>query len=199
MSDVSGNAPESAALGETADNVDRHAGWWLWMASAAALIVGGVVAYYLVRPADIVGAVAAAYADGRGEAIDLAVADPAALERAFSQKTIGFPTRVPDLDDSGFALVGGRVHHVGSALSAFALYRGKTGHDLTLQIYPGDTAAVAERAQVREHRDVRFFVHRRAQMTLVFWQEGSLVFALTSDLPAEAVIQLAFATAVRPA
>ena len=50
---------------------------------------------------------------------------------------------------------------------------------------------------VRQHNGITFYVHRSAGSTIVFWQEGEVVCVLVSDVPAEDVVQLAFAKAMR--
>lgn len=50
---------------------------------------------------------------------------------------------------------------------------------------------------VREHNGIAFQVYREGDLTLVFWQEGDVVCVLTSAAPAEDVVQLAFAKAIR--
>jgi hypothetical protein len=50
---------------------------------------------------------------------------------------------------------------------------------------------------MRENNGIRFHVYRKDGLTLVFWQEGTVMCVLASDAPGEEVIQLAFAKAVR--
>jgi hypothetical protein len=42
-----------------------------------------------------------------------------------------------------------------------------------------------------------FQIYRVGELTLVFWQEGTMVCVLASDAKSEAVIQLAYAKAVK--
>ena len=48
----------------------------------------------------------------------------------------------------------------------------------------------------RNERDVggrRYFLHYKATTTIVFWQEGPILMAITSALPAEHVMAVALA------
>ena len=54
-------------------------------------------------------------------------------------------------------------------------------------------------AEERDHDGIRFIVYRRAGLTLVFWEEGTVVCVLASDGDPEEAVQLAYAKAVRVA
>jgi anti-sigma factor RsiW len=125
-------------------------------------------------------------------------ADPAALERQFA--TAGAASvRVFDLAMMGFTLEGGRVQSFGDVPSALYVYRNAAGERVVCQMYEGTTGSLPATDDIRSHRDFRFHVYREGDMTIVFWQEGAIVCVLASRLPQEAVVQLAFAKAMRPA
>jgi hypothetical protein len=64
-------------------------------------------------------------------------------------------------------------------------------------MYEGQLADLPRSGDMREHNGIAFQVYRVGALTLVFWQEGTVVCVLASDADAEAVIQLAYAKAVK--
>jgi len=64
-------------------------------------------------------------------------------------------------------------------------------------MYEGQLADLPRSDDEREHNGITFRVYRAGTVTLVFWQEGPVVCVLASDADAEAVIQLAYAKAVK--
>jgi hypothetical protein len=138
----------------------------------------------------------AAYRDGTLR-LTLQTSDRLAIERLFVAGGLGYATRVFDLGMMQYQLVGGRVHRRRGSPSALFVYRGPDGRDLVCQMYEGRLADLPRSDDVREHDGITFHVHRVATLTLVFWQEGTVVCVLASDADAEAVIQLAFAKAVK--
>lgn len=123
--------------------------------------------------------------------------DPPVLERHFAAEGISFPTHVYDLAMMDFSLEGGRVHDFAGQASALFAYRTPTGKWLVCQMYRGDVDELPPDAATHEERGFRFHTFRRSSVTVVFWQEGPIVCALASDLPAEQVVGLAAAKAMR--
>ncbi len=138
----------------------------------------------------------AQYSAGRLE-LSLRSSDGAAVESLFVRGGIAFRTRVFDLGMMEYRLVGGRVHRLRGRPSALSVYRGPGGSDLVCQMFPGRLAELPRTADVREHDGIAFQVYRVEGVTLVFWQEGAVVCVLASDADSEAVIQLAYAKAVK--
>lgn len=145
-------------------------------------------------------AVARAYSDYRADrlALELRTKDPAELERFFAAQGVPFPTHVYDLGMMGFRLVGGRVHLLDDRTGALFAYEGPGGIALLCDMYLGRLADLPAPAETREHGGIRFDVHRAEGLTMVFWEEGDVVCVLVSEMPAEDVIQLAFAKAMKP-
>ena len=174
--------------------------WRKW-AGAGALVAAAALAVLLLPPrrADLPDAVAADFAEYSSDrlALDLRSSDGEAVESLFAARGIGFRTRVFDLGMMQYRLVGGRVHRLGDGPSALFAYRGPEGRDLVCQMYEGRLADLPPPDEVREHDGIRFQVYRMGGLTLVFWQEGTLVCVLASDAEPEAVIQLAFGKAVK--
>lgn len=122
--------------------------------------------------------------------------DPATLQAYFATR-ITFPTRVFDLGMMGFELVGARVSTLGSQRSALWIYRG-AGAWLLCQMYRGYVSDLPAPSESRAHNGFTFRIYHERGRTQVFWQEGDIVCVLASDAPAETVIQLAFAKAMKP-
>jgi anti-sigma factor RsiW len=123
--------------------------------------------------------------------------DPKEIEAWFAANGAAFVTRVIDLAMMQYQLAGGRINRLGSATSAFYAYRGPDDVALVCQMYLGRITDLPTADEVREHEGIAFHIHRDAELTLVFWQEGDVVCVLVSSIPLEEVVQLAFAKAVR--
>ena len=179
--------------------------WRSW-AGAGALLAAAAVAFLLVvkpggggRGGTLPEAAArdfAAYQDG-SLSLALHTSDPAAVERLFVSAGLPFATRVLDLGMMQYQLQGGRVHRLRGRPSALYVYRSPGGSDVVCQMFPGRLAELPRTPDVREHRGIAFQVYRVEGVTLVFWQEGAVVCVLASDAASEAVIQLAYAKAVK--
>jgi anti-sigma factor RsiW len=173
--------------------------WHRW-AGAGAVVVAVLVLLLAWPPrADLADAVAhdfAAYSSGALQ-LDLRSSDGEAVESLFVAGGIDFRTRVFDLGMMRYQLVGGRIHRLRSRPSALFAYRGPDGRGLVCQMYEGRLADLPRPDEVRQHEGITFQVYRAGRVTLVFWQEGEVVCVLTSDAESEAVIQLAYAKAVR--
>jgi anti-sigma factor RsiW len=173
--------------------------WQRW-AAAGALVTAALVLLLSWPPrADLADAVAhdfTAYSSGALE-LDLASSDGEAVESLFAAGGIEFRTRVFDLGMMQYQLVGGRIHRLHTRPSALFAYRGPEGRNLVCQMYEGQLAELPPPDEVREHDGITFQVYRAGRLTLVFWQEGAVVCVLASDAEFEAVIQLAYAKAVK--
>lgn len=172
---------------------------WRWAAPlglAAALVL---IATIWWRPApNLPRSAASAVADyqARRLSVETNQGDAAALNAYFSAR-VSFPVRVFDLAMMGYTLEGGRVHDIGGRQSALWVYRGTAG-SLICQMYQGLTAELPPPSERREANGFTFLVYHEDGGTQVFWQEGDIVCVLASSLPAEDVIQLAIAKAMKP-
>lgn len=129
--------------------------------------------------------------------LDFESSDPKAIEAYFVRGGIEFPSRVFDLGMMQYRLEGGRVHELDGRISALFAYTGPGETTLLCQMYEGRVSELPATEDVRDHGGIRFYVHRSGNLTLVFWQEGDVVCVLTSSAPAETVVELAFAKAMR--
>jgi anti-sigma factor RsiW len=127
--------------------------------------------------------------------LEQATADPRALERHFAARG-GVPARVYDLGMMRYRLVGGRVHAHRGQPGTIAVYEGANGERVICEMYyaPPPSRAPVER---RTHNGIDFLVYRDGDLIMVFWDEGPVTCVLTATMDAEALIQLAFAKAVR--
>src|SRR5260221_568028 len=104
--------------------------------------------------------------------------------------------RVFDLGMMNYSLVGGRVEQLGRRARASFIYRGQGNQILLCQMYAGKVAELPSGAVQRENKGIKFYIYHSNGLTRVFWQEGSVVCVLISDIESEQVIQLAFAKAM---
>jgi anti-sigma factor RsiW len=198
----------SARVTAALDRVDRESGpparafpvarrvaLGLGLAAAAALAV-----LLLREPRDdFLEAAAEDLAQVRAAEVpmDLETADPAALERYFAEAGLSFPARVFDFGMMGYQLVGGRVNRMEGRSSALFAYRDEDGRTIVCQMYEGQLEELPAADEERENNAIRFRIYRVGDVTLVFWQEGTVVCVLTSYGDPEEAIQLAFAKAIR--
>ena len=128
--------------------------------------------------------------------LQLETRDPRALERFFAGG-VPFATRVFDFGMMGYRLMGGQVHRLARRLSALFVYENVHGRFVMCQMYQGRLSELAPGAEEREHEGIRFRIYRSADLTLVFWQEGSVVCVLVTDGDPEEAVQLAYAKAIK--
>lgn len=172
------------------------------LAATGALVVAAALVLFLVSrptPASLPELVArdfVAYASGRVP-LEVTSRDPRVIEAFFARNGIGFATRVFDLGMMRYDLTGGRVHRLGDRVSALFAYRGADGRLLVCEMYEGTVAELPQADETRENNGITFRVHREGNTTVVFWQEGDVVCVLASDGTPEAIIQLAYAKAIR--
>ncbi len=151
------------------------------------------------EPTDLPSEVAKDYSEYEAEKIRLTLetADVKKMERFFSEEHIPFETRVFDLGMMNYRLLGGRVHLLDTRKSAFFVYRGDGNAILICQMYIGAVAELPAGAVLRENKGIRFYIYRKKDLTVAFWQEGAVTCVLTSAIDSEQLVQLAFAKAVR--
>lgn len=174
--------------------------WGRWAGASALLAAAAVALLLILEPGLSLPAAAArdfaAYRDGT-LSLALRTSDGAAVERLFATGGLQYAPRVFDLSMMQYQLQGGRVHRLRSRPSAFYAYRGPAGSDVVCQMFLGRLAELPPTDDAREHDGIVFRVYRVEGVTLVFWQEGAVVCVLASNAESEAVIQLAYAKAVK--
>ncbi len=172
---------------------------WAAIAGLAALILLAIWALPRRGSTDLPALVAADYRAVRAGTLPLGIrsSDVAEIERWFRGEGLRFETRVFDLGMMRYAATGGRVHAIGSQPSALFVYRGPDGEALVCQMYEGRTADLPAPWRRASRNGIDFLVFQRDGLTLVFWQEGALVCVLTGQGDPQAVIDLAFAKAMK--
>jgi anti-sigma factor RsiW len=174
--------------------------WRRWAGAGVLLAAAAAVVLLLGWPRPTLPEAAAGdFAAYRAGTLTLALrtSDGAAVERLFAAGGLRFATRVFDLSMMRYQLQGGREHRLRGRTSALYAYRDSEGHDLVCQMFPGRLVELPRTDDVRDHNGIAFHVYRMEGLTLVFWQEGAVVCVLASDADSEAVIQLAYAKAVK--
>ena len=174
----------------------RWSRWVVPMGLAAALLVAvWVWSRPTSSPPQSASDTAAQYVAGR-LAMTSTESDARALGAFFAER-VSFPVRVFDLGMMGYTLAGGRVHALAGNTSALWVYKSADG-SMICQMYPGSVQALPPPAETRVNNDITFAIYHVGGGTQVFWQEGDIVCVLASDLPAEQVVQLAIAKAMKP-
>ncbi len=168
----------------------------------AAVIVAAAVlsaAYFLKKP-NLLGVVARDFRDYQHQKLplELNTGDVKQMETFFATHGVAFNTRVFDLGMMNYQLTGGRVQQFRGQPAALFVYRGPANQILHCRMYAGRVAELPAGAIERENKGIKFHVYQSGGLTLVFWQEGTVVCVLSSDIPSEEVVQLAFAKAMVP-
>jgi len=171
----------------------------LTLAAALLLSLAAILARLASGPPPLPTAVAddfRARAAGRVP-IALETSDPARLERWLGS-ALGFPTRVFDLRMMGYELRGGGTDTVAGRPSAVIVYRElATGREVICRMLRGGLSDLPPADEEREHDGIPFRVHQVEAVTLVFWPEGEVLCLLVGDGDPEALVQLAFAKAMK--
>lgn len=166
----------------------------------ALVLLAAVLAALWLRTPTLPDRVADDYAEfKRGELhLEMLTTDGSVLEQFFAHRGIDFETRVADLGHMRFNLQGGRVHRIAERPAAVFAYTGPAGEYVLSAWYPGTSADLPRGATLREHDSLGLRVYRKGDLTICFWQDGSLSGVLSSaDLDSESLIQLAFAMATK--
>jgi anti-sigma factor RsiW len=169
-------------------------GLFVTISVVAAVAIGGLVFTMLRRPA-VPAVVSLDYTKVAGGVLvpALRISEPSALAAALDSAAPGLAARVPDLMPEGYALDGGALHAVIDRPGIVAIYHNVLQDLVVWQVYRGDISELPGTTDVREHDGRRYYVHRKSTYALVFWQEGPRVQVLTSSLPAEQAVRIAFA------
>jgi len=166
------------------------------VATAAVLALAAVLVLAIVRPRlrspDLVHAVAADFTAFRSGALQLQrrTADAPELEQFFREVQVPFPTPVFEFGAMQFSLAGGSVREGGGPRAMFA-YESTTGDRMICEMYAGVTGDLPAGAEVREYGGKQFYIYRMAELTLVFWQDGTVVCVLVMDGDPERAILFA--------
>ena len=166
--------------------------------SAAFVLLALLSAVYFTKSPGILETVSNNFQDYQHQklVLELKTGDVKEMENFFTTHGVVGNTRVFDLGMMNYQLVGGRVEKFHHQPAALFVYRGADNQILHCRMYPGAVAELPTGATQRENNGIKFQVYQKGGVTMVFWQEGKIVCALSSDIASENVIQLAFAKAM---
>ncbi len=167
--------------------------------AAILLIAIGLVVVFTAKPHNPLEIAARDFRDYKAQKLplELKTDDGKQMETFFATHGVWFRTRVFDLGMMNYRLIGGRIQRVDDEPRAVFVYQGPADQILVCQMYAGTVAALPAGAVERENKEIRFYIYKKRGLTMVFWQEGTVVCVLTSDIGAEQVLQLAFAKAMK--
>ncbi len=101
--------------------------------------------------------------------------------------------RVPALDTQDYSLDGGTHVTLGGTPAALAIYHNALRDLVTWHGVAGTLDDLPPTPDQRVLGGRRYALHYKATTTIVFWQEGPILMAITSALPAEHVMAIALA------
>lgn len=96
-------------------------------------------------------------------------------------KRLGLPVRAPDLADAGFRLVGGRLLPGEDRPAAQFMYEDPEGRRLTLYVATDRGAG----------RETAFRYAREGEVSVFYWIDGPLGYALSGELSRETMLRVA--------
>jgi hypothetical protein len=123
---------------------------------------------------------------------DRAEAGATGLSAALSQAPPG-AVRVPALNGHGYTLDGGTHVTLGGTPAAIAIYHNGLRDLVTWHGVIGTLDDLPPTPDLRVLGGRRYAMHYKASTTIVFWEEGPILMAVTSALPAEHVMAIALA------
>jgi anti-sigma factor RsiW len=168
------------------------------LAWAAAVVALGILALILIpKQRTLPQVVARDFRTYQNQKLVLELNTPNVkkLEAFFADHGLPFTPHVYDLSAKDYQLVGGRVQYLRQQRTEWVVYRGPNNQALVCQMYVGNVSKLPVGSVEREHRGKKFHVYQVKGVTMVFWQDRKVVCVLISDMPAENVVQLAFAKA----
>lgn len=202
MATERGLAPDAGPIPPVGESTRARRPAWRWAVAAtglAAALLLMVWALPRLFSTDVPAQVASRYQALRAGTLTLGLLtdDVAEIDGWFRQTGLPFDARVFDLGMMRYRAVGGQVVDIDGRPSALFVYRGPDSQSLVCQMYEGRTAELPTPARRVSYNDIDFLVYERDGLTLVFWQEGKLVCVLTGEGDPKAVIDLAFAKAMK--
>jgi anti-sigma factor RsiW len=118
---------------------------------------------------------------------------PSAVSAFFLERGLPFRVEPGTLALPGYQLVGARVHAIGGRPSALAVSRDARNRIVVCQSFEGRVEELPRPDRIFVRGAVRVHLHPSRGANAVFWQDGTLIRSLASDLPAEELLRLAFA------
>ncbi len=169
----------------------RIAGPLRFAAAVALLAIGGVGGFTLarldgagpaqVRVADAALAAYTTYVTEVAHPVEVAASESAHLTQWLS-KRLGHPIAPPDFASAGFRLMGGRLLPSEVGPAALFMYEDDFGHRVTLYVAPGEGSG-----------DTAFRFAESPGAQSFYWIDGDLSYAVTGDIPRDALRAIAVA------
>jgi anti-sigma factor RsiW len=100
---------------------------------------------------------------------------------AWLSKRLGTPVKAPHLNELGYHLVGGRLLPAAEGPAAQFMYQDAEGRRVTLYV----------RTDARENRETAFRYARESGVSIFYWVEGRLGYALSADLEKGELLRVA--------
>lgn len=168
----------------------------LALVAAALLLAAGV--YFVSRPsADLPSAAAAHMSALQAQRLTLeSSATDAEVLQGYLGQRVSFRVRVFDLAMMGYTIGGGGVLDLAGRPAAAWVYRGPNG-SLLCEMFVAGLEDLPPPEDTRVSSDFTFYIYHRDGGTQVFWEEGDVLCVLSSTLPANEVIDLAIAKAMK--
>jgi anti-sigma factor RsiW len=120
------------------------------------------------------------YTAEKRHAVEVPASDEVHLATWLGRR-LAVPLRIPDLRESGYDLVGGRLLPAGSGQPAAQLmYQDSGGRRVTLYVRatPGGEPAA-------------FSYAREGDLSALYWRDGDVAWVLVGDLPRDQLLELA--------
>ncbi|WP_347311125.1 anti-sigma factor family protein [Defluviimonas sp. SAOS-178_SWC] len=160
-------------------------------AAVALLAIGGIGGFILarldskvpaqVRVADAALAAYTTYVAEVAHPVEVTASESAHLTQWLS-KRLGHPIAPPDFAAAGFRLMGGRLLPSPTGPAALFMYEDDLGRRVTLYVAPGEDSG-----------DTAFRFAERPGAQSFYWIDGSLSYAVTGDIPRDALRAIAVA------
>ncbi len=96
-------------------------------------------------------------------------------------KRLGAPVKAPRLGELGYSLVGGRLLPADEGPAAQFMYQDAGGHRLTLYV----------RISAEGNRETAFRYARESGVSVFYWVDGNLGYALSGDLDKDRLLRVA--------
>ncbi len=165
--------------------------WWSYGTVAASAVIAFLLGWYLrgeespvvVAQETLAHQAAVAYTVYAPEVlhpVEVAAAHEDHLTKWLS-KRLGFPVRAPHLEGAGFKLVGGRLLPGGAGPAAQFMYQDAQRQRLTLYVS----------TDVPGNRETAFRYSREGGVSVFYWVDGPLGYALSGELDRERLLGVA--------
>ena len=177
--------------------VETLTGWRPLVLIAATLLLAAGL-YFASRPSADLPSNAAAHVSAlqsKRLTLENSSTDAEVLQAYLGQR-FSFRVRVFDLAMMGYTIGGGGVLDLGGHPAAAWVYRGANGL-LLCEMFVAGLEDLPQPEETRVANDFTFYIYHRDGGTQVFWEEGDVLCVLSSTLPANEVIDLALAKAMK--